>query len=190
MARRHREGGGADLMPITCATRSSPKRSARRFCSRPWSARASWRNGSPAETARSRCSATRLPTGAILAVLILIFGPVSGAHFNPAVSIAFALRREIAVAGRRRLYRGADRRRHRWRLGRASDVRVAALAGLGNGAHRPGPMARRIRRDLRPAADDLRLRRAHSQRPSPTRSGSISPLPIGSRPRRRSPTRP
>jgi glycerol uptake facilitator-like aquaporin len=32
-----------------------------------------------------------LPTGAILAVLILIFGPLSGAHFNPAVSIAFAL---------------------------------------------------------------------------------------------------
>jgi glycerol uptake facilitator-like aquaporin len=33
-----------------------------------------------------------LPTGAILAVLILVFGPLSGAHFNPAVSIAFALR--------------------------------------------------------------------------------------------------
>jgi glycerol uptake facilitator-like aquaporin len=33
-----------------------------------------------------------LPTGAILAVLILIFGPVSGAHFNPVVSLAFALR--------------------------------------------------------------------------------------------------
>src|ERR1700686_895416 len=33
-----------------------------------------------------------LPTGAILVVLILIFGPLSGAHFNPAVSIAFALR--------------------------------------------------------------------------------------------------
>lgn len=32
-----------------------------------------------------------LPTGAILVVLILIFGPVSGAHFNPAVSVAFAL---------------------------------------------------------------------------------------------------
>ena len=28
-----------------------------------------------------------LPTGAILTVLILTFGPVSGAHFNPAVSI-------------------------------------------------------------------------------------------------------
>ena len=36
-----------------------------------------------------------LPTGAILAVLILVFGPVSGAHFNPAVSLAFALRGEL-----------------------------------------------------------------------------------------------
>ena len=34
-------------------------------------------------------------TGAILAVLILIFGPISGAHFNPAVSLVFYLRREI-----------------------------------------------------------------------------------------------
>lgn len=36
-----------------------------------------------------------LPTGAILAVLILIFGPVSGAHLNPAVSLAFVFRREL-----------------------------------------------------------------------------------------------
>jgi glycerol uptake facilitator-like aquaporin len=36
-----------------------------------------------------------LPTGAILAVLILVFGSLSGAHFNPAVSIAFALRGEL-----------------------------------------------------------------------------------------------
>src|SRR5215831_15893042 len=36
-----------------------------------------------------------LPTGAILTVLILTFGPLSGAHFNPVVSIAFALRGEI-----------------------------------------------------------------------------------------------
>ena len=33
-----------------------------------------------------------LSTGAILAVLILVFRPLSGAHFNPAVSVAFALR--------------------------------------------------------------------------------------------------
>ena len=36
-----------------------------------------------------------LPTGAILVVLILIFGPVSGAHFNPAVSASLALRHEL-----------------------------------------------------------------------------------------------
>ena len=36
-----------------------------------------------------------LATGAILTVLILTFGPVSGAHFNPAVSIAMVLRRQL-----------------------------------------------------------------------------------------------
>src|SRR6478736_1056201 len=36
-----------------------------------------------------------LPTGAILVVLITILGPISGAHFNPAVSLVFALRREL-----------------------------------------------------------------------------------------------
>lgn len=33
-----------------------------------------------------------LPTGAILVVLITIFGPVSGAHFNPAVTLVMAQR--------------------------------------------------------------------------------------------------
>jgi glycerol uptake facilitator-like aquaporin len=37
-----------------------------------------------------------LPTGAILVVLITMLGPVSGAHFNPAVSLVFWLRRELA----------------------------------------------------------------------------------------------
>ncbi len=37
-----------------------------------------------------------IPTGAILVVLILIFAPLSGAHFNPAVSLAFALRGELS----------------------------------------------------------------------------------------------
>ena len=36
-----------------------------------------------------------LPTGAILVVLITIFGPISGAHFNPAVTLMFALRQEL-----------------------------------------------------------------------------------------------
>jgi glycerol uptake facilitator-like aquaporin len=36
-----------------------------------------------------------LPTGAILVVLIAILGPISGAHFNPAVTAVFALKREL-----------------------------------------------------------------------------------------------
>jgi len=36
-----------------------------------------------------------IPTGAILVVLITILGPVSGAHFNPAVTLGFLLGREI-----------------------------------------------------------------------------------------------
>ena len=38
-----------------------------------------------------------LATGAGLAVLITIFGPISGAHFNPAVTVVFALKRQIGV---------------------------------------------------------------------------------------------
>jgi len=39
-----------------------------------------------------------IPTGAILTVLILTFGPVSGAHFNPAVSLAAALRGNMSAS--------------------------------------------------------------------------------------------
>jgi glycerol uptake facilitator-like aquaporin len=38
-----------------------------------------------------------IATGAILYVLITAFGPISGAHFNPAVTLIFALRREITT---------------------------------------------------------------------------------------------
>ena len=37
-----------------------------------------------------------IATGAILFVLITIFSPVSGAHFNPAVSFVFYLRGDLA----------------------------------------------------------------------------------------------
>jgi glycerol uptake facilitator-like aquaporin len=38
-----------------------------------------------------------LATGAILIVLVLALGPISGAHFNPAVSVVFALRGEMSA---------------------------------------------------------------------------------------------
>jgi glycerol uptake facilitator-like aquaporin len=39
--------------------------------------------------------ANTLATGAILVVLITMLGPLSGAHFNPAVTAVFALRKEM-----------------------------------------------------------------------------------------------
>ena len=38
-----------------------------------------------------------IPTGTMLVVLIVVFGPVSGAHFNPAVTLAFLIRKEIGI---------------------------------------------------------------------------------------------
>lgn len=40
--------------------------------------------------------ANMLATSAILVVLVTILGPVSGAHINPAVSLVFAIRRELS----------------------------------------------------------------------------------------------
>ncbi|HSA79645.1 MAG TPA: MIP/aquaporin family protein [Geminicoccaceae bacterium] len=48
-----------------------------------------------------------IPTGAILAVLILILGPISGAHLNPAVTLSFLLQRELP-AGDALAYLGAQ----------------------------------------------------------------------------------
>jgi glycerol uptake facilitator-like aquaporin len=41
--------------------------------------------------------ANAVPTGAMLVVLITVLAPFSGAHLNPAVTLVFALRREIAT---------------------------------------------------------------------------------------------
>ncbi len=39
-----------------------------------------------------------LATGTMLVVLITVLGPISGAHFNPVVSMVFALRRELPAS--------------------------------------------------------------------------------------------
>src|ERR1700709_2719249 len=41
--------------------------------------------------------ANTLATGAMLVVLISVLGPMSGAHFNPAVSLVFALKRDLTA---------------------------------------------------------------------------------------------
>ena len=60
------------------------------FSSRLSSAPASWPRSSLAGTSRSLLGNT-IPTGAILVVLLLALGPISAAHFNPAVSLVMAI---------------------------------------------------------------------------------------------------
>ena len=54
-------------------------------------------------------------TAAGLFAIILMFGPVSGGHFNPVVSFADAALRRADLARRRRLPPGSGRRVHRRR---------------------------------------------------------------------------
>jgi glycerol uptake facilitator-like aquaporin len=56
----------------------------------------SWRRERRDRPAR-QCGAT----AAILYVLIVVFGPVSGAHFNPAVTLAMRVRGNIDTRTRR-----------------------------------------------------------------------------------------
>ena len=78
------------LLRVTSARRITAEASARRCCSRRWSAPASWASGSPGATSAIALLANTLATGAMLVALILTFGPISGAHFNPAVTLADA----------------------------------------------------------------------------------------------------
>ena len=98
-----------------------------------------------------------IPTGAILVVLISILGPVSGAHFNPAVSLVFAAR-GVARRGAMLLPYivvqcvGGDCG-HR---PRAPDVRACAAHDRHHDAQRCIAMARRSGRHLHAAAGDPR----------------------------------
>jgi glycerol uptake facilitator-like aquaporin len=62
--------------------------------------------------------ANTIATGAALVALILTFGPISGAHFNPAVTIVDASQQGAYVARCAALHRGAARWRCRGRLRR------------------------------------------------------------------------
>ena len=85
-----------------------------------------------------------IATAFALGALILMFGPVSGAHFNPVVSVAdwYLGRRQ----GRRRnragrpaparLHRRPDRRRDLRSGAGQPDVRAAGRGGLRQGPHR------------------------------------------------------
>ena len=94
--------------------------------------------------------ANTFATGAMLVALILAFGPVSGAHFNPAVTLAEAWRGAIpwsdapAYIGARGAKRTQAERRQRLLAAGVSEqdiARISAPVGLDLGALSPAEVA-------------------------------------------------
>ena len=89
-----------------------------------------------------------LATGAILVVLITILGPISGAHFNPAVTLVFALQRRAAGAARpspmslRRSSAASPARRSPMRM---FDMPIIRAVGEGADRRRRNGLPRRSR---------------------------------------------
>ena len=97
--------------------------------------------------------ANAIATGCALYVLITIFGPVSGAHFNPAVTLVFLILGETPTPHRCRLHRHADCRWNPRRLDSPPDVRTADPATQHNGQDRSRSVERRPDRHIRAGAD-------------------------------------
>ncbi len=105
-----------------------------------------------------------IPTGAILAVLILTFGPVSGAHFNPAVSLAFAWRGELParVAALYIAAQVAGGIVGVWAAHFMFELPLWQLSTTGRTG--PGAVVRRSCCNLRSRVDHLRVHRPHTRR--------------------------
>jgi hypothetical protein len=101
--------------------------------------------------------ANTIATGAMLVALILTFGPISGAHFNPAVTLADATQgglawREVPVYIAAQVA-GVCRGR-----GSASDVRRAGVFRFASCPRRSPAALQRIHRDVRASLHHLGLR--------------------------------
>ena len=115
------------VMPhVARAAGRSPRHDA--AARRPSWARGSWASACRWQRRASRCSPMPPRPAAGLYVLIAVLGPISGAHFNPAVTLAMRLRGELDNEDAARLPARAGRRRDRRRAARARDVRAAAAA--------------------------------------------------------------
>ena len=113
-----------------------------------------------------------IPTGAILVVLILGLGPISGAHFNPAVSLVMGLNRALPWPRGRLLHAGPDHRRLSRHAGRPWHVRPAVASARCDRPDRAGAMVCRVRRHLRAA------RHHPGGRALPDRGNSLCGRPV------------
>jgi len=102
-----------------------------------------------------------LPTGAILTVLILTLGPISGAHFNPAVTTAMALRGELGASSTT-IYIGAQVIGGILGVWAAHVMFEPDVAGLGHGANGSRSMTCGSRRHVRVTVDDIGMRCANA----------------------------
>ena len=131
-----------------------------------------------------------LATGAILVVLITVLGPISGAHFNPVVSLVFALRRQAASTLADTCLRpGADGRWYRRHTPSACDVRSAFVAGVYHDTYGNRAVAGRSHGHLRTGVHHLKPGCASGRRPLPGWLASTSLPPTGSPRPPRSPIR-
>ena len=130
--------------------------------------------------------ANTIPTGAILVVLITVFGPISGAHFNPAVTMAF---RACAAKSRCRTALGYVLRTDlgRWHAWHAWRRISCSSCNHMNGQRKSAPAPLNGgRRSLRPSALSRSSSAASNTGPRLCHgsSVSISPPLIGSPPPR------
>ena len=95
-------------------------------------------------------------TAAGLFAIILMFGPVSGGHFNPVVSFVDAAFGGLSLARRRRLSAGAGGRLHRRRGDREPDVRPARGQHLRQAPGHPAHFLSEVIATLGLIAGDLR----------------------------------
>ena len=99
--------------------------------------------------------ANSIATGAGLYVLIVIFGPISGAHFNPVVSAVAVYDKRMSGRRRRRLRNRAMQWSFRRRSGSTCDVWTADCAGLRAHPADARRGFRRSHRDFRASSGDF-----------------------------------
>ena len=115
--------------------------------------------------------ANTVATGAALVALILTFGAISGAHFNPAVTVADASQGDLPARDAARLHRRASRGRGRRCVVGARDVSGTNPDALAAPAIRRRAAVQRVRRHIWSSLSDLGLLASSSRGRSVRRRG-------------------